>query len=117
MKGRAMQDDRDAQMVEDPGSVSSIVHRPSSIVHRPSFVSPSALVGLPRWPMMADLSVGDSLDGRVQCGVDLIEVDRIQAAVEKWGERFMRRIWTDRELTFCRGRYPELAARFAGKEA
>ncbi len=79
--------------------------------------SPSGLVGLPRWPMMAGLSVADSLDGGLQCGVDLIEIDRIQAAVERWGERFLHRIWTDREIAFCRGRYPELAARFAGKEA
>src|SRR5205809_6032717 len=80
-------------------------------------LSPSGLVGLPPWPMMAGLSVPDAMDGRLQCGVDLIEIDRIEAAINRWGERFLHRIWTDRELAFCGGRYPELAARFAGKEA
>ncbi len=66
---------------------------------------------------MAELSVGDSHDGRLQCGIDLIEIERIEAMSLKWGDKFLRRIWTERELLFCRGRYPELAARFAGKEA
>jgi holo-[acyl-carrier protein] synthase len=82
-----------------------------------AYRSPSALVGLPPWPMMAGLTVADALDGALQCGVDLIEIPRIVSAIEKWGDRFLHRIWTDRELAFCRGRYPELAARFAGKEA
>jgi holo-[acyl-carrier protein] synthase len=53
----------------------------------------------------------------LQCGVDLVDIDRIEAAISRWGERFMRRVWTDRELSYCRGRYPQLASRFAGKEA
>src|SRR5207237_2562343 len=83
----------------------------------PNVASPRSLVGLPPWPMMAGLTVADAMDGAVQCGVDLIEIPRIALAIEKWGDRFLHRIWTDRELAFCRGRYPELAARFAGKEA
>ena len=81
------------------------------------YPSPSALVGLPAWPMMAGLKVADALDGAVQCGVDLVEVSRIRDVVERFGERFLNRVWTERELVLCRGRYPELAARFAGKEA
>ena len=72
---------------------------------------------MPPWPMMAGLTVEDAMDGSLQCGVDLIEIDRIEAAVKRWGDRFLHRVWTDREIAFCRGRYPELAARFAGKEA
>jgi holo-[acyl-carrier protein] synthase len=79
--------------------------------------SPSDLVGLPSWPMMSDLVVSDALDGHVQCGVDIVEIDRIGRAVERWGARFLDRVWTEREQILCRGRYPELAARFAGKEA
>src|SRR5919201_4241822 len=75
------------------------------------------LAGLPPWPAMAGLSLADAMDGRLQCGVDLIEIDRIEAAVKRWGDRILHRVWTDREIAFCRGRYPELAARFAGKEA
>lgn len=79
--------------------------------------SPSALVGLPHWPMMAGLSVSDALDGPLQCGIDLIEIERIAEVVGRWGDKFLHRVWTERELAFCRGRFPELAARFAGKEA
>ena len=50
-------------------------------------------------------------------GVDIVELDRIEVALRRWGERFLRRVYTDREVAFCRGRVPELAARFAGKEA
>ena len=46
-------------------------------------------------------------------GVDIIELDRIQRAVERHGERFLRRIYTAEELARYRDRLPELAARFA----
>jgi holo-[acyl-carrier protein] synthase len=59
----------------------------------------------------------DSASGGLTCGVDLIEIDRIEAAVTRWGDRILNRVWTDRELAYCRGRYPQLASRFAGKEA
>jgi holo-[acyl-carrier protein] synthase len=49
--------------------------------------------------------------------VDIIEIERVQAVIDRWGQRFLRRIYTDAELDFCRGRVPELAVRFAGKEA
>jgi holo-[acyl-carrier protein] synthase len=81
------------------------------------FTSPSARAGLPDWALMAGLTVADSLDGVVQCGVDLVDIDRIAVAVERWGERFLNRVWTERELAICQGRMPVLAARFAGKEA
>ena len=50
-------------------------------------------------------------------GVDLIEVPRIARALERWGERFLNRVYTDAEIALCDGRIPELAVRFAGKEA
>ncbi len=50
-------------------------------------------------------------------GVDIIEIPRIARAVERWGERFLRRVYTPQEVAYCRGRVPELAARFAAKEA
>jgi holo-[acyl-carrier protein] synthase len=80
-------------------------------------VSPSSLAGLPAWLLGDGLEIAHSLDGVVQCGIDLVEVDRIQSAAEKWGTRFVDRVWTDREQRICRGRFPELSARFAGKEA
>jgi len=56
----------------------------------------------------------------VGLGTDLAEVDRIRAAVERYGERFLNRIYTPRELAYAlrkANRYERLAARFAAKEA
>lgn len=50
-------------------------------------------------------------------GVDIIEIARIQAAIDRWGQKFLERVYTAAELEFCRNRTPELAVRFAGKEA
>jgi len=50
-------------------------------------------------------------------GVDLVELDRIQRAVARYGERFLARVYTPGELALYRDRLPELAARFAAKEA
>jgi holo-[acyl-carrier protein] synthase len=50
-------------------------------------------------------------------GIDLIEIERVRGVLERHPERFMRRVYTPLEAAFCRGRVPELAARFAAKEA
>ena len=50
-------------------------------------------------------------------GVDIIEIARVRDIVERWGDRFLRRIYTGSELTYARRRAPQLAARFASKEA
>ncbi|OGO06742.1 MAG: holo-[acyl-carrier-protein] synthase [Chloroflexi bacterium RBG_13_56_8] len=50
-------------------------------------------------------------------GVDIAEIARIARVLERWGERFTRRVYTPAEVAYCRGRIPELAARFAAKEA
>lgn len=50
-------------------------------------------------------------------GVDLVEVPRVEQALHRYGERFLRRVFTPAEVVYCRGRVPELAARFAAKEA
>ncbi|MBI2847273.1 MAG: holo-ACP synthase [Chloroflexi bacterium] len=50
-------------------------------------------------------------------GVDIIEVARIKKAIERWDGRFLRRVYTERELSVCKNRAWMLAARFAGKEA
>lgn len=49
-----------------------------------------------------------------------MEVIRVQKAVERWGDRFLRRVYTEAEISYCfkRGEnYRSLAARFAAKEA
>jgi holo-[acyl-carrier protein] synthase len=50
-------------------------------------------------------------------GVDLVELDRIRAVLARHGERFLRRVYTASEIARYRDRAPELAARFAAKEA
>jgi holo-[acyl-carrier protein] synthase len=50
-------------------------------------------------------------------GVDIIEIERVERALSRWQERFLHRVYTEAELAFCNGRVPELAVRFAGKEA
>lgn len=50
-------------------------------------------------------------------GIDLIETDRVARVLGKHPERFITRVFTPAEAAFCRGRVPELAARFASKEA
>jgi len=53
-------------------------------------------------------------------GVDLIEVGRIAESMERFGERFLRRVYTAREIAYCSGRRSaaeSFAARFAAKEA
>lgn len=50
-------------------------------------------------------------------GVDIIEIERVQKALARHGDRFLQRVYTDLEIAFCRGRVSELAARFAAKEA
>ena len=50
-------------------------------------------------------------------GVDIIEIWRIKGVLERWGQRFLNRIYTEGEIAYCRGRAQNLAARFAAKEA
>ena len=50
-------------------------------------------------------------------GVDVIEIERVERALGRFAERFLRRVYTAVEVAFCRGRVHELAARFAAKEA
>jgi len=50
-------------------------------------------------------------------GVDIVEIKRIEAAVSRSSERFLRRVYTETELRTCQDRFPSLASRFAAKEA
>jgi len=50
-------------------------------------------------------------------GVDIVEIERIAEVIGAWGERFLKRIYTDAELELCGGRVDSLAGRFAAKEA
>jgi holo-[acyl-carrier protein] synthase len=53
----------------------------------------------------------------LKTGIDIIEIPRIQAALDRHGERFLKRVFSDQEILECRGRAEALAVRFAAKEA
>ena len=53
-------------------------------------------------------------------GVDIAEVDRIRKAIERHGETFLRRLYTEKERDYCeqfKNKYERYAGRFAAKEA
>ncbi len=53
-------------------------------------------------------------------GIDIIEIERIKQSVDKFGESFLNKIYTQKELDYCLSKfnkYQHLAARFAAKEA
>ncbi len=50
-------------------------------------------------------------------GVDIVEIKRIESAVKRGRERFLRRVYTETELKTCQDRLSSLASRFAAKEA
>jgi holo-[acyl-carrier protein] synthase len=54
---------------------------------------------------------------RLSSGVDLVEISRIRDAIERHGERFVARIFTEGEQRDSGGRFASLAVRFAAKEA
>jgi holo-[acyl-carrier protein] synthase len=56
----------------------------------------------------------------VGTGVDIVEVPRVAAAIERHGARFISRVFTDAEIRYCdskANRVERYAARFAAKEA
>lgn len=53
----------------------------------------------------------------IVCGVDVVEIESIDRSIKVGGDQFLNRIYTLAELAFCQGRLPQLAARFAAKEA
>src|SRR3954447_4623260 len=56
----------------------------------------------------------------VGTGVDICEVARVREAIERFGERFLKRVFTEAERNYCdskRNRIERYAARFAAKEA
>lgn len=58
---------------------------------------------------------------KIQTGIDIIEVERIQKAIETQGESFLQKVYTDAEIDYCshtgKMKYQHYAARFAAKEA
>jgi holo-[acyl-carrier protein] synthase len=53
----------------------------------------------------------------IATGVDIVEIDRVADLLQRHGDRFRERVYTDREWDDSGGRVESLAARFAAKEA
>ena len=57
----------------------------------------------------------------MKCGTDICSVERMKESIERWGDKFIERIFTKKEIEYCEKRklkkYESYAARFAGKEA
>ena len=56
-------------------------------------------------------------DGTTELGIDIVRVERIRAAIERFGERFSNRVLTPTERRYVRGRPETFAGRWAAKEA
>ena len=58
---------------------------------------------------------------KIKCGTDIIEIDRIRESIESLGDRFLQKVFTEREIQYCESKkaqkYQHYAARFAAKEA
>lgn len=58
---------------------------------------------------------------QIACGVDIIEINRIEESIKTLGENFLNKIYTKNEIKYCESKknmkYQHYAARFAAKEA
>lgn len=58
---------------------------------------------------------------KIKCGIDIIEISRIQESIENLGDKFLNKIYTKQEINYCeskgKSKYEHYAARFAVKEA
>ena len=56
----------------------------------------------------------------IRTGIDIIEIDRIEKAIERWGDHFLSHVFTKEEIAYSKARkFPaqHFAVRFAAKEA
>lgn len=57
----------------------------------------------------------------VTCGTDIIEIERVQKSIENVGQKFLDKVFTQKEIEYCKSKgkrqYEHFAGRFAGKEA
>jgi holo-[acyl-carrier protein] synthase len=94
---------------DQPLLFTPLVRRPGEPIPNWLF-GPAGVAGLP-----APLSPPQGVN--IAVGIDIIEVDRVRKVYEHHGERFLQRVFTEREIQQCRGKINRFAARFAAKEA
>jgi len=63
------------------------------------------------------LPAGVVPEGTTELGIDIVKVDRIRAAMARFGDRFSQRVLTDMERRYVRDRAETFAGRWAAKEA
>jgi holo-[acyl-carrier protein] synthase len=70
---------------------------------------------------MMEMGMFDGGPGRMSVGIDLVRISRVAASLQQFGERFLRRVFTDAEVAYATASptltAERLAARFAAKEA
>ena len=58
---------------------------------------------------------------KIKCGTDIVEIERIKESIEKLGDKFLNKVYTEEEIKYCESKgkqkYQHYAARFAVKEA
>lgn len=58
---------------------------------------------------------------KISCGTDIIEIERVKSAIEKYGDKFKKEIFTENEIEYCEShksqKYQHYSARFSAKEA
>lgn len=58
---------------------------------------------------------------KIKCGVDIIEIKRVQDSIESLGDKFLNKVYTKNEIEYCeskgKAKFEHYAARFAVKEA
>lgn len=58
---------------------------------------------------------------KISCGTDIIEIERIKDSIEATNNKFLNRVYTEKEIEYCESKkmqkYQHYAARFAAKEA
>ena len=58
---------------------------------------------------------------KISCGTDIIEIKRIKESIDELKDKFVERVYTDKEIIYCESKknqkYQHYAARFAAKEA
>ena len=53
-------------------------------------------------------------------GTDIVKIERVKNVIERWGDKFLKRVFTEKEIIYCyknKHPYNSFAARFAAKEA
>src|SRR5438876_7631400 len=103
-------------MEDDPGHPQEVPLLFTPLVRQPGvplpdwLFGPAGVAGLPA-PLHPPQGVN------IAVGIDIIEVGRVRKVFESHGERFLRRVYTEKEVQQCRGKATRLAGRFAAKEA